>query len=484
MTSILDIIKEKFKQKKLPVPKIEEIDGKYYAYKIRALTVWYIVDYQYPYVALYGCKELGISERCSTIEYDTLPDYQKKLFDDALAGMEELLHKVDSGESKLQGYGSPLVSTDKCKGERSPDSLPSPHVSLADILFKINKEICKFIDLDPLSTNVVTLWIIYTYFLYIWKIMPLLIISADDEHHDNMSMLFDILLKLSYDAKKVTTISRKDFLLWESSDGRPTHLFDDPAIIKNRKMLNLIINSYLADEAHICTGVGKGHSFWGAKVLASYGGLPYAIKCRGIVLDLTQRNNSHRAARLTPIDIRSLVELRDYILRNTELLHAEVRGAQPVMPKCLSTTEQDNWEPLFKIAMVVGEGWLEKVTNAATLLSTVQDQDGKVNGLLLSDIHEIVSARKSDQIGTRTLINKLCEKNAELWGAYDRGVKISAIQIADHMRAFGLKSQWIRTKGVKQTSLDGYLKSKIEIAYQRYVKAASKTTTSPQVHGV
>jgi len=208
-------------------------------------------------------------------------------------------------------------------------------------------------------------------------------------------------------------------------------------------MLNLIINSYRGDEAHLRISVKSIQLTSRAKALASFGGLPNAIKSKGIVLDLTQRNNSHIADRLTYNDTMQLAKLKDQITRLTWVVRHLVSDAKPVMPNWLSNSEQDKWEPLFKIAMVVGEGWLEKVTQAATLLSTVQDlhPDGLIRGLLLSDMHEIVNARKSEQIGTLTLINRLCEKNAELWGAYDRGAKISAIQIADLMRPFDLKSR-------------------------------------------
>jgi len=214
MTSIIDEIKEKFKQKKLPVPVIKDKDSRYHAYKIDGLKVWYIVDKQYPYVALCGCKKLGISERCSTVEYDSLPDYQKILFDDALTRMEELLHKVNTGEIKLNGYGDSLVSDNTWKIERYEYPLPSPHISFADILYKINKKVCTFIDLDPLAANAVTIWIVYTYFIRYFDNMPILILSADDEHHENMSILFTLLLKLSSNAERVSTISRPKFIAW------------------------------------------------------------------------------------------------------------------------------------------------------------------------------------------------------------------------------------------------------------------------------
>jgi hypothetical protein len=280
-------------------------------------------------------------------------------------------------------------------------------------------------------------------------------------------MLFSLLLKLSYQAVKVSAISKPLFF-------NRTLLFDDPTVIKNRNMLNKIINSYRCDEAQIMTAECKGELTAGAKALASYGSLPNSIKCHGIVLDLTQRNSSNRAARLTYLDIPPLLELKDYISRITKGLNVAVRNEKPVMPDCLSNSEQDNWEPLFKIAMIAGGDWPDKVTQAATLLSAVKNQEGHIRGLLLSDIHEIVHARKSDRIRTFTLISRLCEKNGELWGKYDRGGEISSVQLAELLKPFGVKSKLMRFNDLEKPVKHGYLKSRIVNAYQLYAQTTAK----------
>jgi putative DNA primase/helicase len=369
-----------------------------------------------------------------------------------------------------------VLDLEGCPEPSNLKELSSPYADIGEPLEQIKREICKYVDLDPLAAVVVTLWIVFTHIVGRFIILPLLIIRADDEHHDNMSMLFALLLRLSLAVEKVSAMSRQYLMQDKNRTAIITLLFDDPTIIKNRDIYNLLINSYRADEAYIRTEDNdntRKHLF-GARALASYGGLPYAIRCRGIVLDLTQRNNSHRAARLTSGGTKRLIKLREDIYRSSQSVAAVVRDAKPEMPNWLSNSEQDNWEPLFKIAMVAGGDWLEKVTQAAALLSTVQDQDGKVNGLLLADMHEVVNARKSDRIRTLTLINRLCEKNAELWGRYNRGAEITPSQIADLMRPFGLKSKVLRFEGLEQPVKHGYLKSKIVNAYHHHMEAAKK----------
>ncbi len=477
--NILDELNEKFKKLKIPMPEITAIDNKYHASKIDGSTYWYAVDRYWPAVALCGCLDTDKTYRCSTLDYDSLPDFQKANYDDALARIKSLRKVGHAAVKEDPAYADPSVLNYEyvldLEGCPEPESKPPyPDADLGIPLERTTREICKYVDLDPLAAVVLSLWIFFTYMSNQFFTRPILVVSADDEHHDNMSMLFSLLLRFSHQAEKVSAMSRQYLMRDDSRTSISTLLFDDPMIIKNRDMYNFLINSYRHHEAYMRTGRDSKSCNYGAKALASYGGLPYAIKCRSIVLDLTQRNSSHRAARFTNDYLNTISELRDIIWHYAKLLHAVVRDAEPVMPNWLSNSEQDNWEPFFKIAMVAGGDWLEKVTQAAALLSTVQDQGGKVNGLLLADMYEIVNAIGSDRIRTVTLINGLCEKNAELWGRFDRGGKISATQIADLMRPFGLKSQLMRFEGLEQPIKRGFLKSKIVNAYKRHVEAMKK----------
>ena len=506
---ILDLLKEKFQQFGIPVPMINDIGGLFYAHKIDGLTVWYVADYKWPEVALYGCLEKDISNSCYTVEYDSLPDYQKKYCGEALNRIK-MLRKEGLKAVKLDAaYSDPLVldhdynldvdgdgdlginayfdsegdlgidgnfdsdDPDDYKPNRESYTIPNGSVDLNGALSKVNNLIGKYVDLDPLASVVLSLWIVFTWVSNNFYIKPLLIVRSDDEHHDNMSVLFTLLLKLTNKAEKVTAISRQHF--FKNINNFYTLIFDDPKIIKNCDMQNLIINSYRCDEAYIHTGSSKRDRTSGAKALASYGGLPHSISCRGIVLDLTQRNNDLRAARLKFEDLEALAKLNDYMSRLTSGLGAVVRNEKPVMPDCLSNKEQDNWEPLFKIAMVAGGNWLDKVTQAAIQLSAIQDKDGLISGLLLTDIHEIVRSRRSDRIRTKTLIRILCEKTDGPWSKYNRGGNIESTQIADLMKKFGIKSRQLRFERLKKPNKRGYLKNQIENAYKSYTK-----TTTPK----
>jgi putative DNA primase/helicase len=461
------------------LPNEFSIDGKYYQTNVDGNTYYIATDKQYPYVVRYGCHEKGISKKCPHVDYNELPEFQKKHYDDALARMRAICRSAKRGDIELETHGDYSVSVVDDEEELQyvkQKPLPSPFFKPGELLSDIKSVICKHVDLNSHAAVAFTLWVAFTWFVREFYISPILIISTNDEHPENKSTAFSLLSRLSENTVRVSAISPSIFLRTLDRERPTTLLYDDPLIIKNRGMLNLIANSYNQNDAVILHGGSDGdkviHTF-GAKALASSDGLPSTIKIQGISIDLTQQSNGIRCERLTSETLTSLSSLKEKLDYFSNIYRDEIRETKPEMPICLKNSALDNWEPLFKIAMIAGDNWLNMANLAAKQLSDIDDKTVLIREQLLFDVKNIVNDRISDYIRTKTLISRLCDKSDRSWAIYNRGDKITAAQLARLMKPFGIKSKLLRIKGIEKPVKRGYLKSKIVKAYARYIECTA-----------
>jgi hypothetical protein len=252
---ILNVLNKEMKQLKTSMPKIRDIDSRYHASKVDGTTLWHIADFYWPAVVIFGCLDNDETYVCPTLDYESLPDYQKCIYDEALARIKTLSEVGHAAVKEDPAYGDPSVLNYEyalyANGRLEAEEPPSLDADLGIPLKQIRQEVCKYVDLDPHAAVVVSLWILFTYVSNQFFIRPILVVSADDEHYDNMSMLFSLLLRLSYMAKKVSAMSRQYVM---QCDEHTSLLFDDPTIIKNRDTYNFLINSYRFYEAYIVPG--------------------------------------------------------------------------------------------------------------------------------------------------------------------------------------------------------------------------------------
>ena len=81
--------------------------------------------------------------------------------------------------------------------------------------------------------------------------------------------------------------------------------------------------------------------------------------------------------------IAQFARLRSQCLRWSEDHAAELKGADPSLPKALDDRAADNWRPLKAIADVLGDRWSKLCSDAAEVLSRERGEDETTGVALL-----------------------------------------------------------------------------------------------------
>jgi len=158
----------------------------------------------------------------------------------------------------------------------------------------------------------------------------------------------------------------------------------------------------------------------------------------------------------------------------------DVRATKPSLPDCLNDRAQDNWEPLFAIAMTAGEKWIRLAQAAAIVISGDEGQSPSIGIELLKDIYDVIEATQADRISSVNLITALCADVEKPWATFNRGMPISPRQVANQLKAFGIHSGTIR---INTTTAKGYLFLNFADAFSRYLLPVEEiSVTTSQVN--
>lgn len=451
-----------------------DIDSNYHEIECENETVFYIIDIYFPYIALYGLEN-GIYGCCRSLEYNEMSVEYKRYDMSARERMTSLFERVKNKEITVDHWGNTDIDiNDEYKVEHEWP-VPNPNFRLDKLLKNIKDAIHKFVDIDTYMATIITLWVVFTWTLEHYNTSPLLIIKNDDDHYDSKFALLRLILHLTKNAVRASAFGTRVFLE-EYKYNEHTVLFDDSSAIKSRELLNLLINSRTRSYATKCIKKNNNiDSFdtFGAKALVCDGDIPKPLMQNGITIHFGVQCICSRPSQITESDQESLDNLcyeLEYFAEHYDDFSVK---AELQLPDYLSNSEKGNWEPLFEIAMIAGDTWVNKAMQAAQTTSSTLHQDSIIRQQLLNDAYNVVKARKSDKIRTKTLISCLSSITDKPWATYNRGANITSEQLAKLLKKFNIRSKNMRfkssSKGVNTLVKKGYEKGQIVEAYNAFV---------------
>lgn len=446
-----------------------KIDSNYHEIECGNKTAFYIIDKYFPYIAIYGI-EGGKYYVCRSLESKELPDEYKHYNKAAKERIVSLLMRVRDKDIAVDHWGDTNIDNDEYEVDHEWPVL-NPNFCPENLLTIIEDAIRKFVDIDANMATIITLWVVFTWTLDHYKTSPLLIIKDDDDHYDSKSALLRLIMHLTKKAVRASSFGTRVFLD-EYKYNEHTVIFDDSSAIRCRELLNLLINSRTRSDA--TKFVKKNNNIssfdtFGAKALVCDGEIPKSLMQNGLTIHFGVQHICSRPLQLNESDQDLLVNIRhelEYFAEHYDDLLVKTKSE---LPDYLSNSERENWEPLFEIAMIAGDTWVNKAVQAAQAVSSTLHQDTIISQQLLNDVYNVVKARKSDKIRTKTLISCLSSFTDKPWATYDRGNNITSVQLAKLLKKFNIKSKNMRlknsSKGDKKSVKKGYEKSKIVEAY-------------------
>jgi hypothetical protein len=212
------------------------------------------------------------------------------------------------------------------------------------------------------------------------------------------------------------------------------------------------------------TGLKK-YSCWCPKVIAMIGQVPDTIADRSIVVKMARKLTTEACAPLAQLDT---ADIKARCARFGLDMAQHIGEAGKIRGEGLNDRAADTFDPLFVIARLAGDGWEQKIQEAALALSTTADAENSGAGLIM-DILGVFCETNSEKLFSRDIVAFLRGGSGE-----SAGVKYSSIneyQISKILRHYRVRSSHIR---IGREVSRGYHADDFRDAVTRYVSEADR----------
>ncbi len=354
-------------------------------------------------------------------------------------------------------------------------------VVLGELLNEVATTLLRFVIIDAIQADAITLWIFMGYIFNLFDTNPLLIINAP-ERACAKTLLQTVIAELSTRALMASNATASP--LFRSIDlWHPTIFFDeaDTFFKDNHDLLGMVNAGYkssgfvLRSEAHGDSFMPVKFEVFGPKSLAGIAlerHLPDSTMSRALVINMRRKLPDETVTRLRYAESSLFANICVKLERAADDYAEAIQHARPHLPEALSDRAQDNWEPLLAIAEVAGDGWLERATQAALIISSQSNEKVSTGNELLSDIQSIFEERSHgkeywEKISSSELISELEKIPESPWATYNQGRPIAPRQLANQLAVYGIKSKTVRVG--RHDTPKGYELSQFEDAFARYL---------------
>jgi putative DNA primase/helicase len=365
--------------------------------------------------------------------------------------------------------------SDSAFAEIEPWDMP---INPAKLLDELTLTIQRFIIMDKQQAQAASLWIAACWFIDVIDCAPIALINAP-EKACGKTQLLTVMGKLAPRPAQASGISPS--VLFRMIEAyQPTLFIDEIETVlhDNEDLRGLLNAGHTRDSAYVWRSVAKGDDFeprrfsvWGMKAIAGINAIKLAetVTSRSIVIELRRKTQDEKVERLRRAEPELFKTLSSKLARFADDYADAVKKAVIDLPEALSDREQDNWEPLMQIASVAGGHWLDTALRVALKLSGATQTSQSSANELLTDIQEIFDAKNVIKITTSDLLIALCEDDEKSWATYNRGKQLTARQLSNKLRVYGISSKDIRFvyEGVKK----GYEAEQFKDAFKRYLNS-------------
>lgn len=366
----------------------------------------------------------------------------------------------------------------QCMKHVEPHHEPVDCVALLDELVTL---VNRFIVCEPETANAVALWIVFSWCVDAFYIAPIACITAPVKRCGKTELL-TLMGKLVKRPQEASFIS-PSALFRVVDEYQPTLLIDEAdAFMSQDEDMRGLINLGHAKGKQVLRCVGddnavKGFNVFGAKVISGIGHLADTIRDRSIIMELRRKLRHEKRERQRYLGTAEIESLKSRLARWSD--HIEhLKEVRPTLPEMINDRAQDNWEPLLAIASLASEGWFNKATQTAIVLSGVIKDEPTTSELLLADIQTVFDKRKCERIFTSVLIEELCNDEEAPWSSYNfksKDKRITSRQLSNKLKEYKIKSKDIRMGNqVKK----GYYKSDFVDAFKRYASIPPNLTAT------
>jgi len=335
---------------------------------------------------------------------------------------------------------------------------------------------------EPASTiDVLALWVLHAWFVEAARpffVSPRLVLRGVDARADHARAL----RVLGWLAPAPLVVSRAiaRHVLEAVAAERPTLLIDDNdgGTLYRRDMRAALTAGALCDGQFLVARTRRHPSgrlpCFAPAAIATTLTLPEDLRLRSIVVPMTPAAAAVRrgpALGMPPVEVLRLrAELAAFADQAAGRLSAQLTAGADALPRHVAGPSRDNWAPLLAIAQVLGEDVAARAVVAAVTLAEA-DVTPTSNLALLADIRAVVPLDDKVGVTTAALLDTLTAEAELPWARIRRGARLDARELADRLRAFGVRPATLRL--AQDSFARGYRNADLRAAFDQYLAEAA-----------
>jgi hypothetical protein len=413
-------------------------------------------------------KVRRMSSRCRVLR--ETENFQQSLLDTSRDLNQSIQSFRRAFESFATEYGDVQISLD------------GPTVGMSGAAFQVLDDIVaflrRFVVLNKSELLTISLWIVHTWAVEAADTTPYLAVTSPVMRSGKTRLLeiLELLVRSPWLTGRVTAAA----LYRRVESDCPTLLLDEwDAMARGNQDLTEALRGILNcghgrdGKVSVCGPKSSGFQptdfrVFCPKVIAGIGKVPETIADRSLPIRLKRKAPGENVERfrkkLVLADANKLkARLKDWVGTHLEKL----KVAKPQLPECLSDRQQDGAEPLLAIADAAGGDWPSLARTALKeLCSDNNAPDEGIGVRLLSDIRDIFSEKKVEELSSRELVNALSTLDGRPWPTLDRSGPITPNALARLLAPFDIFPRDIRTGA---SVLKGYKRECFSDAWSRYL---------------
>lgn len=338
---------------------------------------------------------------------------------------------------------------------------------------------------------IMTLWVAHTYFTEHLTTTPRLAFISP-EYGCGKSVALLIIKKISFRGQKHPYYSRSALMrritdVREECGKPPTFCLDEmDTVFKGQateasEAIRLICNEgYRAEETALITEtVGKTmepteFELFAPMALAGKGDIiPDSVKTRGIEIRVQRRLPHERVEDFLTKAVNSeCEELREWLSSWSDSVGEDCETAN-VQIEGVEDRPREVWLPLYAVARLADEEWVDKFHSALTLVTVIQQEAEKpFERQLLEDCLEVCG--ETENIRTESLLNGLKALPERDYKSFRNEKGIDARWLAKKLRLYDIRPKQIR---FGDETAKGYSVHEIRKVLERYAPAPTPETS-------
>lgn len=416
--------------------------------------------------------------RLSPLDYDACREEEAKAMG---VRMTTLDAEVEKARGKGQTPGGRALKDDGLCLIEDPEPWPHP-VDGAALAERIRDALrAHVVFAEECHADAAALWLLGTHLMDSWALWPKVLISSPEKRCGKTTLL-EAMEAFAYRPFMVSNITAAGlFRIAQAS--RPTLLIDEAdRFLRQNEEANGIINAGHRRRTAIVVRVEERdgqqvpvpHSVWCAQVIAGIGGQADTLADRSVRIGLRRKLPGESVARLPARFFEAQADTRRMALRWAQDHAACIEGSDVAPPALGNDRAQDNWTPLYRIAVTLGGAWPERVEAAYQAMEggEADDHDDSPGITLLRNVAEVMAASGQDQMGSSKLLEALIRLEDAPWSEWRGGNPLTGRGMAVLLKPFGIAPSRERRGSF-------YVRRHFEDALARYLPGGLPAIAAP-----